>query len=128
MVILDTNVIIDHLRQEKGQETLLKRLIRNNLQEDLAISIISIQELYRGQSTKDSEKENNILTTVSALKILSYSYEAAELAGKLARDSKGTIEFADAAIAATALVNNGSLATLNKKDFVQIPNLELLDI
>ena len=61
MVILDTNVIIDHLRQEKGQETLLKRLIRNNLQEDLAISIISIQELYRGQSTKDSEKENNIL-------------------------------------------------------------------
>ncbi len=56
---------------------------------------------------------------------LPYTYEIAELAGSLTRDSKQLLLFADAAIAATALSNGASLATLNKKDFATIPGIEL---
>lgn len=35
-------------------------------------------------------------------------------------------QFADAAIAATAIINKAKLATLNKKDFQRIKELELV--
>lgn len=127
MVVLDTSVVIDHLRQSDQQETLLRRA-EKTAKEDLAISVISIQELYRGKSTKDLVQEKNLLATIGPLKILPYTYEIAELAGKLARDRQEPVEFADAAIAATALANNARIFSLNKKDFLPIQNLEFYEI
>ena len=46
-----------------------------------------------------------MLATISPLRILPYTYEIAEMAGKIARDLKQPLEFADVAIAATALFN-----------------------
>jgi len=37
------------------------------------------------------------------------------------------LEFADALIAATAILHNVELYTLNRKDFVFIPNLKLYE-
>ena len=125
MVILDTNIIIDHLRREK-QESHYIRLIKNIPQEDLAISILSIQELYQGLSTRDSKNEEILLAILSPLTILSYTYDIAQLAGKIARDLNRTIEFPDTAIAATAIVNGCQLYTLNKKDFHSIKKLDLI--
>jgi len=95
--------------------------------ENLAISTITIQELYEGQSTKHKDKETSLLSTVTPLKILPYTYETAQLAGEIARDLKQPIEFTDAAIAATAIINGALLATLNKKHFQSIRDLELWD-
>ncbi len=128
MVVLDTSVIIDHLRQKSRHDSIFVRLAENISRGDLAISMVTVQELYEGQSTKEQEEENFLLATIGSLKILPYTYEVAELAGRLSRDNPNPLEFPDAAIAATALVNNASVATLNKKDFSQIPNLELFDI
>lgn len=125
MVVLDTSVIIDHLRQTK-KETALIRLVKQHPKESLALSIISVTELYEGQSTKDSQKEQALLAVISPLRILPYNYEVAELAGKIARDLSHPIELADAAIAATAIVNGSALFTLNKKDFTGIKNLNLI--
>lgn len=126
MVVLDTNVVIDHLRQLKKAESELTRLVKDKPKLMLAISVISIQELYEGRSTKDEEKERDLLATIAPLKILPYTYEVAELAGKIARDLKKSIELADAAIAATTIVNGARLLTLNKKDFNGIGGLELI--
>lgn len=123
MVVLDTSIIIDHLRQ-KPENSILLKLARSISQDNLGISMITIQELYEGQSTKDPKAENYLLSTVGTIKILSYNYETAELAGKLARDIP-TIEFADSAIAATAIQNQAQLLTLNEKDFTGIPDLEI---
>jgi predicted nucleic acid-binding protein len=126
MVVLDTSIIVDHLRlQEKDRDSKLITLVKNNPDEILAISMISVQELYEGQSTKNQEKEQYLLATISPLKILPYTYEVAQLAGELARDLGQPIELADAAIAATAISNEASLATLNTKDFSGIKALEL---
>lgn len=125
MIIAHTSVIIDHLRQTKSKDSFLMKLARKKPKETLGISIISIQELYEGQSTKDDLKEQFLLATVSPLKILPYTYEVAKLAGEIARDLKRPIELADAAIAATSIVNNASLFTLNQKDFRGIKPLAM---
>lgn len=124
MVVLDTNIIIDHLRQTPGKETLLKSIARKTQKEDLAVSVLSVQELYEGKSTRDEEKEAYLLATITPLRILPYTYEVAQLAGKIARDAKHPIEFPDAAIAATAITYGASLFTLNRQHFTGIPDLE----
>ncbi len=94
-------------------------------EESIATSVISLQELYEGESTRDDQKEQYLLSTLGSLEILPYTTEIATLAGKLARDAKQPMEFADAAIAATAIVNEAELFTLNQKHFVGIPDLKL---
>ncbi|KKT74115.1 MAG: hypothetical protein UW86_C0014G0010 [Microgenomates group bacterium GW2011_GWA1_Microgenomates_45_10] len=124
MVILDTNIIVDHLRLREGNEdSQLIAIVKKNPKESLAISMITVQELYEGKSTKDSQKEQFLLATISPLKILPYTFEVAQLAGGIARDLNWPIELADAAIAATAVLNGCQLATLNKKDFDGIEKL-----
>ncbi|MBU1015070.1 type II toxin-antitoxin system VapC family toxin [Patescibacteria group bacterium] len=124
MVVLDTNIIIDHLRQEPGKETKLKKLARSRSKNELALSVVTVQELYEGQSTREAETERALLATISPLRILPYTFEIAQQAGKIARDSKRVLELADALIAATAISYGAQLATLNIKDFQDIPGLE----
>lgn len=126
MVVLDTNIIIDHLRRPSGEDTVLKKIIRDVPMEHLGISVISVQELYEGKSTRDSIVEQNLLATISPLHILPYTFEVAQMAGVIARDLDRPIETADATIAATAIAHAGSLATLNRKDFVGIRELDLM--
>lgn len=126
MVVLDTDIIIDHLRQlRKG--TPLDKISQNEPLENLAISMITVQELYEGKSTKNKERETELLATIAPLKILPYTREIAELAGKIARDLPRYIEATDAAIAATTIINSAKLLTLNTKDFRDIKNLELVE-
>ncbi|MFH1280851.1 MAG: PIN domain-containing protein, partial [Candidatus Beckwithbacteria bacterium] len=99
MVVLDTNIIIDHLRQSK-KETFLLKIAKQYPKQILALSVISIQELYEGQSTKKNQLEQLLLATVSPLTILAYTFEVSILAGQIARDLTQPIEFADSAIAA----------------------------
>jgi len=102
------------------------KIAKEKPKEVLAISLLSVQELYEGRSTRDDQKEQYLLATISPLKILPYTYEIAQLAGEIARDLDQPIELADAAISATTILNAASLLTLNKKDFINIQNLELL--
>src|SRR6185437_3265271 len=111
MVVIDTNIIIDHLRLQEKEQSLLMKLASQLPKETLALSIISIQELYEGASTRDSQHEQYLLATISPLKILPYTYEVAQLAGQIARDLNHPIELADAAIAATTILNGASLQT-----------------
>lgn len=124
MVILDTNIIIDHLRQKPGTKTLLAKINDLEGKDYLAISAITIQELFEGKSTKDQQKTTELLAIISPLTIFDYNLEIAQTAGKIARDLKEPIEFADSAIAATCIYNNCQLLTLNKKHFQNILELE----
>lgn len=125
VILLDTNIIIDHLRL-KGQNSIQFNLINNHLDDTFAISTITIQELFAGQSTKKKSPLNLLNQTLGELDLLSYTQEIAELAGTIMRDHQ--LSFADAAIAATAIHYNTHLATLNTKDFTGIPHLNLLKL
>lgn len=126
MVILDTNIIIDHLRQRRICPSALMRLVSAMPGEELAISTITVQELYTGRSSRDPKAEEYLLATIMPLTILPYVYEIARQAGELARDSAQPLTLADAAIAATALAHGAFLCTLNVRHFREISNLKLL--
>lgn len=125
MVTLDTNIIIDHLRQPSRKISKLIQIASQRPKETLSLSTISIQELYEGRSTKNQNKEQLLLATIAPLKILSYTYEIAKIAGEIARDTTININLADAAIAATTIINGSTLFTLNTKHFQNIPHLNL---
>ena len=127
MVVLDTNIIIDHLRLNQTRQSVLQKLIDISLDKDLAISVISLQELYTRQSTRILQNELYMLSVLSKIKVLSYNNEVSKFAGKLCRDSKLNISFADCAIASTAILNNSPLLTLNTKHFNGIDGLELFE-
>jgi len=93
--------------------------------EHIAMSVLSVQELYEGKSTRDQAKEASLLAVVTQYLLLPYSFDIAKHAGKLARELERPIEFPDAAIAATAIEQGAQLFTLNEKDFRDIPELTL---
>lgn len=124
MVILDTNIIIDYLRQSNKVDTEFEKILSKISKSELGLSLISIQELFAGKSSKKDEE--SIMTLVLPLKTFPYSFEIAKKAGEIVRDTDSNITFADAAIAATAMVNGASLLTLNKKDFQGIEGLTVL--
>lgn len=125
MVVIDTSILIDYLRRP-DENSPFKKFALQNKEERLSISILTIQELYAGKSSREALKENFFLNIINKMDILPYTYKVAQLAGELTRDYDKNLEFPDAAIAATAILNKGSLLTLNKKDFKGIKNLKLI--
>ena len=125
MVVIDTSVLIDYLRRPEDPETFFAEFVSLN-KSNLAISMLTIQELYSGKSSKEGEKEKLFLEIITSMEILPYTYQIAKLAGEIFRDRRENMGFADAAIAATAILNKASLLTLNKKDFKGIKNLKLI--
>jgi predicted nucleic acid-binding protein len=65
---------------------------------------------------------------IAPLVKLPYNYLIAETAGSVIRDSNKIVTFADAAIAATAIIHQLDLITLNAKVFKDIEGVNLLEI
>lgn len=126
MVILDTSILIDFLRRPEDINSPLKEFISLHPQEKSAISVLTVQELYSGKSSRELTKEQLFLEIIGRIEILPYTYEIAKLAGEIVRDLGKALGFPDVAIAATAILNKASLFTLNKKDFKGIKGLKLI--
>jgi tRNA(fMet)-specific endonuclease VapC len=124
MVILDANIIIDHLRMPRA-ESHYKQIVTASALEELKISTITIQELYSGKSTREEWREFEMLDSLKEIELVPYNYEIAQCAGILIRDSANKLTFPDAAIAATAILNKAKLFTLNVKYFKEIKGLQL---
>lgn len=124
-VVIDTSVIIDHLRKAREGKSLLETTVEKTDIEPL-ISVAVIQELFAGQSSKNKEPEEKIRKVLHLLNMIAVTSEIAKLAGQIMRDTKPPVQFADAQIAATALLNGATLLTFNKKDFQEIKDLELI--
>lgn len=118
--------MIDFLRRPEDSNTPLTEFISLYPKRKLAISVLTVQELYSGKSSREFTKEQPFLKLIGKTELLPYIYETAKLAGCLVRDSDKSFGFPDAQIAATAILNKASLLTLNKKDFKGIKGLKLI--
>lgn len=123
-IVIDTNVIIDHLRQEEKSEL---EIILEDQNFVPLISVATIQELFAGQSSKIIKEEKKIRKILTWFKTISINQEIGEFAGKIMRDIVGIIQFADAQIAATAILEKALLLTKNKKDFANIKGIKFYD-
>ena len=120
-MVIDTGIFIEHLRAKDKSATSLYQLSDNS---PLFISAISLYELHMGATNKDKEKDIEILT--EDLAILPFNDSVAIKAAKIYYQLKSNnqlIEFRDIFIAATCIVNELPIFTLNKKHFSRIEGL-----
>lgn len=124
--LLDTNVIVEHLRGKREIDVLL-------IKKGSAISVISQAELYYGvhKSKKLTQNLRKIKQMLEDLRIdiIHFNEDILNVYGriKVNLETKGhRLDEFDLLIAATALSTNLTLVTKNKKHFQRIPQLKLL--
>ncbi|MEA3355154.1 MAG: type II toxin-antitoxin system VapC family toxin [Patescibacteria group bacterium] len=121
-VLVDTSVVIDFLRRKDKENSWLHKLAKKKV--NLWISILTHTELYSGTSVwKSIKAKRDLEKTLSGLKLINVNEGISMLAGRIR--SKLGVELPDAVIAATAIENKLSLATLNQKHFKGIRGLNL---
>lgn len=123
-VLTDTSVIIDFLRKEDKKKAVLWRIREKN---ECFMSTVTFFELQCGVKTERHIQD--IEKLCKWIKNIPFDNEIAEIASIIYHDLKRKnelIEFRDIFIAATAIAENLCLATLNKKHFEIIKDIDLL--
>ncbi len=126
MIILDTNVISELMREEPDSH--VKQWIHFHKAQELTLTVIALAEILRGlarlpKGKKQKTLEQNFMAFVRDAfggRILSFDEQAAMLYGELAarREQKGLgVDAIDLIIASIAKSHNASIATRNIKDF-----------
>ena len=121
MILLDTNILIEIYRDNVTIATAVDYI------QEVAVCDVVRAELFYGARNKRELLE--ITTDLEGLTVLSILPQISEMAVNLVKNYclSHKLEFADALIAATAIFHNVELFTLNRKDFVFIPNLKLYE-
>jgi predicted nucleic acid-binding protein len=119
MFLTDTDVLIDFLR---GNEKAIEFISENS--ENILVSTITVTELYAG--LRNENEMNELDSFLGLFQIISIDAEIAKNAGLLKREylKSHNLGIADCLIAASAIVSNAKLKTLNVKHFPMFKHLE----
>ncbi len=121
-ICLDTSVCIELVKRNSTVTSFIKEFSEATA---FLPSVTAFELLLRSHNLADVKE------LIQKTKILDFTKEAAEEASNIEKDLKSRgalISREDIFIAATAIVNNCALATLNVKDFSRIKGLKLLKI
>jgi predicted nucleic acid-binding protein len=113
--LLDSDIIIWHLRGRKEITEMLKDLQRSGLP---ACSAISVLEVQLGVKTKDEEGKTDRF--LESLKVFDVNMDIAKIAAQLIREYKAkgvTIDIPDGIIASTCILHDLILVTYNRKHY-----------
>ncbi|MBE3040718.1 MAG: type II toxin-antitoxin system VapC family toxin [Chloroflexi bacterium] len=120
--LLDSGILIRHLRDQMGYPELTNRLMD---EADVYISAMTRLEIMRGMLDRERGETFDLL---DSLETIPMTAEIADLAGEIIRSwrARGAVlGDADAVIAASALHNNLALVTTNARHF-PMPELVVL--
>jgi len=113
--LLDSDIIIWHLRGRKEITEMLKNLQRSGLP---ACSAISVLEVQLGVKTKDEEEKTNRF--LESLRVFDVNMDMAKIAAQLIRQYKAkgvTIDIPDSIIASTCILHDLILVTYNRRHY-----------
>lgn len=126
MIVLDTSILIEYFRKSKKENSAFYQIAQT--ESYFAITSITKYEIDVGAKVEDSsfwsEFYSSFLTIPFDGNVVN---EAVKITNEL-KQSRQLIEFADIAIAASARVNNYSIATLNTKHFDRIHGSNLVKV
>lgn len=115
LLLLDSSVLIDTLRERRRRPELLAELVRAG--HSLATSSLNIAEVYAGMRATEQSRTDFFLSCLDCFEI---TRATGKLAGTLKNEwaRKGrTLTLADTLVAAVALEQGCTLLTDNRKDF-----------
>ena len=119
-VLLDSDILIDHLRGYDPAREYLKQFEAG--EEQGYLSVITVAELATGQMRQEGE-ENKIRQLLALFTHIDLDFPIAWRAGEIRRQYSTRI--ADALIASTALSRNLPLSTRNLRHFTPIDGLRV---
>ena len=124
MILCDTNILIELYKNNEQIITALKRIGVSNI----AISVVTTAELYYGALNKtDLQQIKKHLSTLHQYPLtVPISQKCLALLESYVLSHK--LSLPDALIAATALIHDVELLTLNVKDFHYINGIKLYTI
>lgn len=115
--LLDTNVLVFHLRGERGVPALLNRWSQSH---ELHISVATWVEILAGMRPHEEEVTMRLLHSLTTISINpSIADRAGRMIYQYARQGF-RVSFPDALIAATALEHDLTLVTTNVKHFTML--------
>ncbi|MEE8403003.1 MAG: type II toxin-antitoxin system VapC family toxin [Candidatus Hydrothermarchaeaceae archaeon] len=120
-VLVDTDIIVDHLRGMEGADRLLKKIEKKELEG--YFSTITEAELFAGKGMDSREARQRVAALLSIMKRIPVNSSIARKAGEIKRSSH--IPLPDAIIAASAMTIKASLATRNVRHFKGVEKLGL---
>lgn len=125
VILLDTSVLIDYFRKKDKTKTLWFEL--SEKAKSFAVSTITQYEIYSGAPANQIEMWDEFF---KPLTILPFDSKAALISAKIRGELKRInkqIGAEDLFIAATAISKNIPCATLNKKHFERVSDLQLIN-
>jgi len=126
VICLDTSILIDFYRKRIKEKSTFYQLTKvYNL---FAVSIITEYEIMIGAKAEEVDFWKDFFDRVT---ILPFNKQSNDIAIKITKELKkknSLVEIPDIFIGATALARKIKIATLNKKHFERITELELIEI
>lgn len=129
MTILDTNICVRFLR---GEESVVRRLLDADENDDLRIPAMVEGELFYGveKSERRDENREKVKALLAFLPVCHADDETMEKFGELkakAEAAGSRVDDADVIIAATAMRHGALLVTGNTRHFSRFDGLEIED-
>ena len=125
IILTDTSILIDYFRKTDKDNSVLISLFDRGF--DFTISAITYYEIYSGTTGNQFEFWKSLLQRTKVLGLDEIVAQTAVVINKELKRKRKQIEIADLFIAATAVANNLPFATLNRKHFDRIDNLNLVE-
>ncbi len=128
-IVLDTSILVDHLRNQGDGKSLLARLEGAS---ELATTTVCAFELYYG-AFKSKETGRNLASAkglLSTLELLNLSGQSCENAGRILTDLEAEgnpIDLRDLLIGSIAIAEGYAVLTKNRRDFDKIVGLMVLE-
>jgi tRNA(fMet)-specific endonuclease VapC len=125
VILVDTSILIDYYRKTNKANSAWFGLIDKGY--EFAISSITKYELYSGATQSQIEFWNSVLATIPVIAFDESCVNMAVHINSILKRKRKQIDIADLFIAATAMNQNLSIATLNKKHFERIDGLNIAE-
>lgn len=126
-LVLDTSVLIDHLRGYRPASDFLQTVFRGD--GEAFISTVSVLELYAARSMSGPRKEKAARDLISLFRVWPVDGEIAAKAGLLVRHHRDAgLSPLDAIIAATAMHLDAALVTRKIKNLRAVKELLVFDV
>jgi tRNA(fMet)-specific endonuclease VapC len=126
-IILDTSLLIDHLR---GKSSNFKEIERKRIKGELEVLLpnIVVVELFAGKEAGRKRTRQVLEQLIAEIEIVGLTRESAKNAGFLIRKYTQIPDPFDFLIAAIAIEEKAQVATHNQKHFKEIKEVKLFDL
>ena len=125
IVLVDTSILIDYYRKTDKEKYAWLALVRKEY--SFVISAVTKYEIYSGATQNQLTFWDKIFQQISVIPFDESCVDTAIQLNANLKHKRKQIDIADLFIAATAVTHNYKFATINKKHFDRIDELNIIE-